>query len=625
MKKRFTKFLAVALSLAMLMSVVACGKKETTPEKTETGKTTEQAGTVSTETTTYDIVVWVPEEALALTKTQIENYNATNTDGYKFNATVEAVSESDAATQMITDVEAGADMFNFAQDQLSRLIMAGAVGKLGVKAEAFVRENNDDGAIAAVTAGDALYGYPITSDNGYYIFYDKRYVSDEQAKTVEGILEACKAAKRNFACPIGGNGWYLAGWFFGVGCDSTWVTDDEGTFVSINDTFNSEKGLIAAKGLYKIMSSDCWVDSDQISEFEAAIPCAVLVAGPWWNKKASELLGDNLGAAKMPTYTVDGKNYQIGSFCGSKIIGVKPQTDAAKGAALSKLAQYMSGEECQKQRFQQLEWGPSNKVAQAMPEVKANPGLTALAAQSPFAKAQGNVHGSWWDISKAIGAGIKESDGSDDALKAVLQKYYDDCNAVFLMTSDEKEAFSVIGGICGSMWDKDFPMTRVPESGDPTYYSEALLLHAGETFKCRQGASWDVNFGDPNSGDKDGNAIVPADGYYFVKLVTSTDVKQGTVTLEKTSYHAYSVIGSVLGTGWDKDFAMSIQADGKTFKLENVALHANETFKVRLAHNWDNCWGDPVNGDKDGNFIVPADGTYTIVFDSATSNVTLEK
>ncbi len=619
MKKRLTRFLAMALSLVMLMSVAACGKKE----DKASGNSSTDNGTAAAKT--YDVVIWVPEEALALTKTQIENYNATNTDGIKFNATVEAVSESDAATQMITDVEAGADMFNFAQDQLSRLIMAGALAKLGNNAEKFVRENNDDGAIAAVTAGDALYGYPITSDNGYYIFYDKRYVSDEQAKTVEGIIEACKAAKRNFAAPIGGNGWYIAGWFFGVGCDSTWVTDDEGNFVSINDTFNSEKGLIAAKGLYKIINSGCWVDSDQISEFEAAIPCAVLVAGPWWNKKAKELLGDNLGAAKMPTYTVDGKNYQIGSFCGSKIIGVKPQTDAAKGAALSKLAQYMSGEECQMQRFTELEWGPSNKNAQTKDEVKANPGLTALAAQSPFAKAQGNVHGSWWDISKAIGAGIKDSDGSDAALKAVLQKYYDDCNAVFLMTSDEKEAFSVIGGICGSMWDKDFPMTRVPESGDPTYYSEALLLHAGETFKCRQGAAWDVNFGDPNSGDKDGNAIVPADGYYFVKLVTSTDFKQGTVTLEKTSYHAYSVIGSVLGTMWDTDHAMSIQADGKTYKLENVTLHAGEAFKVRLAHNWDNCWGDPNSGDKDGNALVTADGTYTIVFDSETGKVTLEK
>lgn len=620
MKKRITRFLAMALAFVMVLSVAACGKKENNDAQSGAQSGT-QSGTQSGGT--YDITVWVPEEAQALTKTQIENFNNTNSDGIKFNATVEPVSEADAATQMITDVEAGADMFNFAQDQLSRLIMAGALAKLGDKAAAFVRENNDEGAISAVAAGDALYGYPITSDNGYYIFYDKRYVSDEQAKTVEGILEACKAAGRTFACPVGGNGWYIAGWFFGVGCDSTWVTDDAGNFVSINDTFNSDKGLIAAKGLYKIISSDVWVDSDQISEFEAAIPCAVLVAGPWWNAKAKELLGENLGAAKMPTYTVDGKSYQIGSFCGSKIIGVKPQTDAAKGAALSKLAQYLSGEECQTQRFNELEWGPSNKVAQSQPAVKANPGLAALAAQAPYAKAQGNVHGSWWDISKAIGAGIKDSDGSDAALKAVLQKYYDDCNAVFLMTSDEKEAWSVIGSVCGTNWDTDFPMTRIPESGDATYYSEALELKAGNELKARQGASWDVNFG--GDGARDGaNLVVDKDGYYFVKLVVDDSLTKATLTLEKTSYHAWSAIGTLNGTNWDTDFALEIQDDGKTYKLAGVTMTAGTEFKVRQGHNWDNNFG--ANGVAGGdNIKVEADGTYTIVFDSATGMITLEK
>ncbi len=633
--KKVTRVLALVLALVMVLSLSACKKggndnggstnsgSNNSGSNNSSNSSSNNSSAGNTESRTFDITVWVPEAAQALTKTQIENFNNTNTDNIKFNATIEAVSEADAATQMITDVEAGADMFNFAQDQLSRLIMAGALSQLGEKAAQYVRDNNDDGAVAAVAAGDALYGYPITSDNGYYIFYDKRYISDEQAQTVEGILEACKAAGKTFAAPVGGNGWYIAGWFFGVGCDSTWVTDDQGNFISINDTFNSDKGLIAAKGLYKILSSDVWVDSDQVSEFEAAIPCAALVAGPWWNAQAKEILGENLGAAKMPTYTVDGKTYQIGSFCGSKIIGVKPQTDATKAAALSKLAQYLSGEECQMQRFQELEWGPSNKVAQAKDEVKNNVGLKALADQSPYAKPQGNVHGSWWDISKAIGAGIKDSDGSDDQLKAVLQKYYDDCNAVFLMTSDEKEAWSVIGSVCGTNWDTDFPMTRIPESGDATYYSDALELKAGNELKARQGASWDVNFG--GDGKRDGaNLVVDADGYYFVKLVVNDGLTEATLTLEKTSYHAWSVIGAICGTAWDTDFEMEIQDDGTTYKLAGVELHANDEFKVRQGHNWDNNFG--ANGVAGGdNIKVEADGTYTIVFDSATGMITLEQ
>ncbi|MBR5752543.1 MAG: hypothetical protein IKX84_09155, partial [Clostridia bacterium] len=55
---------------------------------------------------TYDITVWVAEEIADLTRTQIDNFNAANEFGITFNATVEPVSEADAATNMITDVEA---------------------------------------------------------------------------------------------------------------------------------------------------------------------------------------------------------------------------------------------------------------------------------------------------------------------------------------------------------------------------------------------------------------------------------------------------------------------------------------------------------------------------------------
>ena len=71
---------------------------------------------------------------LKLTKQQIDNFNKTNDAGITFNATVEAVSEADAGTNMITDVEAGGDLYCFAQDQFARLVQAGALAKLGKKA-----------------------------------------------------------------------------------------------------------------------------------------------------------------------------------------------------------------------------------------------------------------------------------------------------------------------------------------------------------------------------------------------------------------------------------------------------------------------------------------------------------
>ena len=92
------------------------------------------------------------------------------------------------------------------------------------------------------------------------------------------------------------------------------------------------------------------------------------------------------------------------------------------------------------------------------------------------------------------------------------------------MSDEAKNAWGVIGASCGTSWDTDFPMTEGP---DGTYTSEVLALKAGDQFKVRQGASWDVNFGVTFNGD---NIVVEADGNYKVQLVWD-GAQSGTVTL----------------------------------------------------------------------------------------------
>ncbi|MBO4679955.1 MAG: extracellular solute-binding protein [Lachnospiraceae bacterium] len=614
------KLLALVLSLAMVVAMLAgCTKKDTSTSTSGSTGTT-PSGDTNYE---YDITVWVPEKIVDLTKTQIEDFNNTNTDGIKLNATVAPVSEADAATQMLTDVEAGADLFGFVQDQLGRLIQGGALAQLGDAAAEFVRTNNDASSVSAVTSGDALYGYPYTSDNGYYLFYDKSLFTEDDVKTVDGIIAACKKTGRTFCFDIE-NGFYVAGFFFGVGCDSTWVTDDDGNFISVNDTFNSDKGLIAAKGVWQIMSSGVWNGSSEVEEFQAAIPAGVVVSGPWKNEVAKEILGDNWGTAKLPTYTVDGKEYQIGSFAGGKMLGVKPQTDPAKGACLSKLAQYLSGEKCQLERYEAQSFGPSNVNAQANEKVQNDPGLRALAEQAKYAKPQGNVHGKWWDISKGIATGIKGSDGTDEALKGVLQTYFDSINAVFTVTADEAAAFSVIGGMNGDGWSTDLPLTQIAEAGDAIYYSEPIKFAAGDEFKVRQGGGWDVNFGANGEFNAGSNCVAEEDGYFFVKFTPAADLSSATIELVKTSYYGWAVIGTVNGTNWDTDLEMEIQEDGTTYKLAGVEVAADSEFKVRKNHDWNENYG--ADGVAGGDNIKGLEaGTYTVTFDSLTGQITVEK
>ena len=162
----------------------------------------------------YDITLWVPEEMVDLTKTQIEAFNASNELGVTFNPTVEPVSEADSATSMITDVEAGADVFFFAQDQFARLVQAGALAKLDDETAAKVKAENDVSAVTAATSGDAMYAYPLTADNGYYMYYDKSVIPEEDVDSLEKLIADCEAAGKYFAFEMQTSAWYLASFFF---------------------------------------------------------------------------------------------------------------------------------------------------------------------------------------------------------------------------------------------------------------------------------------------------------------------------------------------------------------------------------------------------------------------------
>ena len=494
------KFLAILLAAIMVISMAA------------TASASSLAGT-------YDITVWVANEIVDLTKQQIADFNANNEFGIVFNATVEPVSEADAATQMITDVEAGGDIFCFAQDQFARLVQAGALAKLGQGAAATVTANNDPGVVAAATSGDVLYAYPLTSDNGYFMYYDKNVIPEEDVDSLEALIADCEKAQKFFCFEMQSSAWYLASFFFATGCVSEWKTDDDGSFISVHDTFNSPEGLIAVKGMKKLVDSPMHHSSSQASDF--ASNAAIVVTGTWSYEAVSSLLGDNMGVADLPSFEVDGVSYHLGSFNGCKLMGVKPQVDAVKGAALNQLALYLTGEKCQMERFEAKSWGPSNLACQASEAVQANPGLAALLAQNAYSLPQGQIHGAWWDIAKVIADDVKLAE-DEAGLQAALDNYYDKIASLFTMTEEEKNAWGVIGSICGSAWDKDFPMTEVAAD---VFESEELELHAGEELKCRQGASWDVNYGADGLGGA--NVVVEADGFYKVHL----DIAAGTVTL----------------------------------------------------------------------------------------------
>ena len=406
MKKRFVLKSALACVLGVAMFATACngGKKHD-----------------------IEIKVWAAEAVQSLTQSQANAWAAEmlKSDGVDIGITVQAVGEGDAASNMITDVQAGADIFCFAQDQLARLKSAGALQEItDATLKAAVKAENDDVSYSAACVGDALVAYPLTSDNGYFMYYDASVLTNaEDLKDMTKLIAACKAAGKKIYFELEGSAWYNAAYFFAFGCESTWTTNTAGQFTGYTDTYNTVNGVKACKGMYELMKEDTVYVSGSGAAEAFASGAAVCISGTWDSSVVKTALGANMGCAELPSITVDGETKHLGSFTGCKLLGVKPQTDARKGAYVQSLARLLSGKSAQLDRYNSNGWGPSNKEAQQDPNVVADVALTALRSQNQYATMQGQYPGDWWTSAKAIASSVRTSDGSDKAIKAILNTY----------------------------------------------------------------------------------------------------------------------------------------------------------------------------------------------------------
>ena len=356
-----------------------------------------------------EIKVWVAEATVEFTKAQIEIFKAANPEYANMTVTVQPVGEGDAASNMLTDVEAGADLYVFAQDQLARLVAAGALEVVYEENVPVIEANNDAGSVGAVKLGGTMYAYPMTSDNGYFLYYDKSVVTDPT--NMEAILADCEAAGKNVYFEIN-SGWYQTAFFFGAGCTLTYGTDDAGNIVSMDCDYASDKGVAALKAMINLAKSPAFVNGSSASN---ATNLGAIVDGTWDAVAVQGILGENYAAVKLPT--IDG--FQLGGFGGFKMLGVKPQTDDAKLAACDALALFLSSGEVQTARFEAVGWGPSNLEAQQSEAVKADVALSALGAQLAFTKPQGQYPGEYWSLATALGDDIL-ADKLDNATDAEL-------------------------------------------------------------------------------------------------------------------------------------------------------------------------------------------------------------
>ena len=382
----------------------------------------------------YWVKVWCDKKIQKLTTSQAKEWAKEMKDaGYDIGIKVSPVGEKTAASNMIADTEGGADIFCFAQDQLSRLRSAGALDEIVDEAtKNQIKSGNDEASYAAATIGDALVAYPLTSDNTFFMYYDKSFFTNpNDLKDLETIFAKCAAANKKVHFPLK-DAWYNASFFYGFGCQSEWKCNPDGTFYDVEDTYASKNGVKACKALYNFVNlykNTIEYDNNVSTAFAhkpgEAPQGAICVSGTWDYADAVSYLGENMGAIELPTVTVGEETVQIKPFIGCKLIGVKPHKDTTLGALSHLLAKRLISKDCQLERADQFGWGPSNLEAQQDPIVKNNPVLNTVTAEKDYAVVQGQYPGDWWSTAAAISESLASEDckGTDDEINALLRKY----------------------------------------------------------------------------------------------------------------------------------------------------------------------------------------------------------
>lgn len=325
MKKLISLILALS---ALCLSLAGCMRKE---DEGDAKKVT--------------LTVWAPQEDQADSESWLPKMCDLFNDAHpEWDITFKygVCSEGDAGKNVSQDPEGSADVYFFANDQLGTLIQANAVSRLGGDALRQVQESNSENMIASVTSADGgVYGIPFTG-NTWFMYYNKSIFSEEDIKSLDRMLE-----KGKVAFPLT-NSWYLGAFYLANGAT---LFGPEGNDSEAGINFGGKAGTDTTIYLTRLASNKNFINDAEGAGLSGLLSGSVgaIFSGSWDSQKIADALGENYGAAPLPTANIGGVERQLLSFAGSKAVGVNPNCKNPEVAV--SLAAFLGSREAQKEHY----------------------------------------------------------------------------------------------------------------------------------------------------------------------------------------------------------------------------------------------------------------------------------
>ncbi len=399
MKKILASTLIAAMSATLF---VGCGKK----------------------TESIQLKVWCPANQVetGIMEQQQKAFAEAHPD-WNITWTTEIVGEDKAKENVLRDVEAAGDVYFFTSDQLVELVDAGAVARLGGETESMVNETIDPFAVSTAKKDDALYGIPFTH-NTFYMYYDKTLLDENDIQSIESIMAKETADNvYNFYFESAG-GWKLGAWYYGAGLN---VFGPKGDDPAAGVDWNNDTGVAVTNYLIDLINNPkCAYDSEiTVTDLIPDHRLAAWFDGSWNDQIYEKILGENLGRAVIPTYTLNGEQVQLKGFYGSKCIGVNPHSKNMEAAVA--FAAFLGNEENQMLRYEKSGQIPANVNAAASEAVQADPLTTVILKEveiASVAQPASSLFGSrYWTYANTIPTEIRSGVLNKDNVQAKMDTF----------------------------------------------------------------------------------------------------------------------------------------------------------------------------------------------------------
>jgi len=366
--KKIAQLLSLTLVLMLAFSLTACGKKSLT--------------------------IWVGTESQQfyqqMVDDYVENYNTTHEENFPSKIVVQGVDSGAAAAQFLDDTEAGPDIFTIPHDNLGKLT-AGSSSIAAITNQTLIAQMEADNPqtfldVSKSTVDGTTYYFAVPYvSQSLVLYYNSSVLTAQDVETWEGI--SAKAAA--YTSTIGHD----------VKASTILATDGyNNSFLLLSEYYNSSNELTTSVQLYENgVASACYATGDDTiaamkwgrryfqmtsggidkggsSGWEEELKdeySLCLIGGAWNYNAALAALGNNLGIAVLPEFTITdadaygtitaGTVYQSGTFTDCKCFVMKKGSNYQ--AYLEDILIYLSSVSVQEESFETCANLPAYKNA----------------------------------------------------------------------------------------------------------------------------------------------------------------------------------------------------------------------------------------------------------------------